>query len=354
MTSGNKGRFGGKQVWLAVTIIGIIAISGVVIGFVSWNGLKFSANKSSSTSSVELPPMALTLVGLNGSKLVLNQTTIGNFTPFESNGGFKTSVGMLEEIGNYTGVKVTDLLALVGGMNCDCCLNVSASDGYSMVYTYDQVQGENFTCYSPATGDEVLPSEPLTMMLAYYENGVNLTSDKGPLRLALVGSQGVLTDGHFWIKFVTTLEIIPSVVDWTLALVGPYSDNMSRATFESGANANCHQANWTDSNQNVWSGMPLWYLIGWIDDKGDANRMEFNDTLALEGYTIKITNGLGSYVLLNSTTVMHNDLIIVANSLNGAPLPNPYWPLRLVGAGVSSDQMLSNIVEIQMIMPAGS
>lgn len=354
LASGKPGRFRRKRALLAIMIIAVIAIAVLVVGVVSWQVFPFSAKPQKSTSLVNLPPINLTIVGLNGTNLVLNEKDIGNLTSFESKGGFKTSIGSLQEIGNYTGVPISELLAPVGGMNSDCSLNVSASDGYSMVYTYSQVQGENFTSYSPATGDEVKANQSFTMILAYYQNGANLTSDEGPLRLAIVGLQGLLTDGHFWIKWVTKLEIIPSVADWSLLLMGPFPDNMSRGAFESGLNCptESHEANWTDSNNNVWSGMPLWYLIGWIDDNGAANRMEFNDTLALPpGYTVKVTTGQGDYVSLPSTTVMRNNNIIVANRLNGAPLPDPYWPLRLVGPGLSSNEMLSNVVEIQMILP---
>jgi hypothetical protein len=292
---------------------------------------------------------------LNGTRLVLNEKDIARLPSFESKGGFKTSAGALQGIGNYTGVQLSTLLALVGGMNSDCSLNVTASDGYSMVYTYNQVQGENYTTYSPATGDEVIANQPFTVILAYYRNGVNLTSDEGPLRLATVGSQGLLTDGHFWIKGVIKLEIRPAVADWTLILVGPYSDNMTRASFESGLNCQTlnHGANWTDSNNNVWFGMPLWYLIGWIDDKGDVNRMEFNDTLAAQGYTVNVITGYGYSESFNSSIIARNNNIILAESLNGAPLPEigQYWPLRLVGSGLSSDQMLGNVVEIQIILP---
>jgi hypothetical protein len=186
----------------------------VVAGVVSWHVFPFSAKPQKSTSLVNLPSMHLTIEGLNGTELVLNEKDIGDLTSFESKGGFKTSVGSLQEIGNYTGVRISELLAPVGGMNSDCNLNVSASDGYSMVYTYNQVQGENFTSYSPATGDDVLANQPFTMILAYCHNGENLTSDMGPLRLAIVGPQGLLTDGHFWIKCVVKLKIIPSVADW--------------------------------------------------------------------------------------------------------------------------------------------
>ena len=168
-----------------------------------------------------------------------------------------------------------------------------------------------------------------------------------------MGSEGLLTDGHFWIKWVTKLRIQPGVADWTLVLVGPYPDNMTRAAFESGLNCQTfnHVANWTDSNNNVWSGMPLWYLIGWIDDKGDVNRMEFNDTLAKQGYTVNVITGQGYSESFNSSTIARNNSIILANRLNGAQLPEPYWPLRLVGSALTSDEMLSNVVEIQMVVP---
>jgi hypothetical protein len=330
---------------LAVALIFVVVAA---VAVTVWQVFPFFA-KPQNASLVNLPPMNLTLVALNGTELVLNQKDIGNLPSFTSKGGFKTSVGYLHGIGNYTGVQISVLLAPVGGINSNCSLKVSASDGYSMVYTYDQVQGNNFTSYSPATGDEAQSNQPFTMILAYHQDGANLTSDQGPLRLAIVGPQGLLTDAHYWIKWVTKMELQPAVADWTLVLVGPYSDNMTRGSFESGLN--CHEANWTDSNNNVWSGMPLWYLIGWIDDKGDINRMEFNDTLAEQGYTVEVITGRGYLESFNSSTIAGNDNIILADRLNGAPLPEPYWPLRLVGSGLTSDEMLSNVVEIQMIVP---
>jgi hypothetical protein len=331
---------------LAVGIIVIVLVAAILI---FWQVYPILQSPGSNYVSVNLQPMNLTLVALDGSTLTLNESAIAKLEPFTSRGGFKTSVGYLHGIANYTGVSVVDLCNLVGGINDTCSLLVNASDGYSMVYTYNQVQGKNCICYSPATGDEVQPTQPLTMILAYYKNGANLTSDEGPLRLAIIGSEGLLTDGSLWTKMVTKLVIQPAVTDWALVLTGPYSDNMPRSSFESGLN--CHEANWTDSHYNVWSGMPLWYLIGWIDDKGDINRMTFNDTLAEQGYTVKVIRGNGDYVKFTSLRVMRNSNIIVANMLNGAPLPEPYWPLKLVGSGLSDDEMLRNIVEIQITFP---
>ena len=302
-----------------------------------------------------LPPMHLNLVALNGTSRVLDELAIVQLGSVESKGGFKTSVGYLRGIGNYTGIGLIELCDLVGGISDDCSLRVTAHDGYSMVYTYDQVTGKNFVTFDPATGDETSPTQPLTVILAYYKDGLNLTSDEGPLRVAIVGSDGVLTEGHWWIKSVVKVEIRPAIEEWTLILKGALVENMTRATFESGVNEQCHGVNWTDGNNNVWTGIPMWLLVGRVDD-GNAHETSnvvraFNDTLALQGYKVKVTTGAGYSCEFDSFRVMRNSNIIVANRLNGAPLPNPYWPMRLVGSGLSSDEMLLNIAEIQIVFP---
>ena len=344
MGSEKKRRFGVKYV-LAVVVICII-----VIGVVLWQGIPLLVRPQKTTSKVDLPPMNLTLVALNGTTLVLNQTDIGRLPSFTSEGGLENSAGTLADNANYTGVTLSTLLTLVGGMNSSCALNVTASDGYNMVFTYDQVQGWNFTTYNPVTGAELSTTQPFTLVLAYHENGANLTSDIGPLRLVILGSQDLLTDGHLWVYQVCKLQIIPSVVDWTLILIGPNPYNMSRTSFESGLACTDwnHTASWTDSTGNVWFGMPLWYLIGYIDD---GDRMSFNDTLASQGYNVTVITGQGYSESFNSSTVARNDNIIVAELLNGAPLPAPYWPLRLAGSGLTGSEMLTNIVEIQMSVP---
>ena len=67
---------------------------------------------------------------------------------------------------------VTALLNLVGGMTSDETLTVTASDGYSMVYTYNQiVNGQDFTTYDPVTGSEKSPTQPMKLVLTYYNQG---------------------------------------------------------------------------------------------------------------------------------------------------------------------------------------
>jgi hypothetical protein len=338
-----------KKVLAAALVL--IVVGAVFVAL--WQFLPVLQKSQSDNNLVGLSPMNLTLVALNGTAMALNESHIARLEPFESRGGYLTSAGSIRGIGNYTGVRLVDLCDLVGGITNSSSLRVTASDGYSMVYTYDQIMGKNLITFDPATGDEVNHTQPLTAVLAYYKDGTNLTSDEGPLRIGILGSEGLLTEGHWWIKYVVKIEIRSSVVDWTLTLRGALVENMTRGTFESGVNEQCHGLNWTDSNNNVWTGIPLWLLVGRVDD-GDVHETNssvraFNDTLALHGYTIRVLNGQGYSRDFNSTRVMRNANIIVANGLNGAPLPDPYWPLRLVGSGLSGNEMLSNVIEIEII-----
>jgi len=59
------------------------------------------------------------------------------------------------------------------------------------------------------------------MILAYKKNGEYLTEkDGGPLRMVFVGPDGLLTDGHDWVKFVVEIKIKPAVEEWNLTLRG--------------------------------------------------------------------------------------------------------------------------------------
>jgi hypothetical protein len=336
-----------------IAVAALISIVLVAVTVVIWQIYPLLQTTQPRSNFVSLQQMNLTLVSLNGTSIVLNESTIGLLDPFQSNGGFKTSAGSLRGIGNYIGVRLVDLCDLVAGITDTCSLRVTADDGYSMVYTYNQVVGQDFVTFDPATGDEANHTQPLTTVLVYHKDGLNLTSDEGPLRMGILGSEGLLTEGHWWIKHVVKIEIRPAIEEWALILNGALLENMTRATFESGVNEKCHGLNWTDSNNNVWTGMPLWLLVGRVDDgnmhETNASIRAFNDTLALEGYTVKILTGQGYSCEFNSTRVVRNANIIVSNRLNGAPLPEPYWPLRLVGSGLLGNETLSNIVEIQIL-----
>ncbi len=296
-----------------------------------------------------LPSMNLTLVALNGTQYVLNSTGIGALQSYTSLGGLVTSAGKIYAPINYTGIPLSTLCTMMGGFGSNISLAVTASDGYSLVYSYDELMG-NIPTYDPVTGNEVAKNSTLTPILAYFCNGTTaLPTNDGPLRLVYVGPEGLISDGHYWIKSVVKVELRPAIAQYTLTLNGSLYELMDRATFESGVN--CHGENWTDSSGTTWTGIPLWLLVGRIDDSNAHEDRAFNRTLADLGYDVKIIAVDGYSITLNSTFVKLNNNILLANLANGTELAQKYWPLRLVGPALTSGQMIRTVTEIQLIFP---
>jgi len=342
----NNLKKGVSNAVIVAAVVAVIIIGGAAAYYLS----TMQGTNNNGGDVTPLPELTLTVVGLNGTTVTLNSTSMGNLTPFTSVGAHVTSAGTIKTPLNFTGVTIVTLCNLVGGMTNETSLTVVSSDGYSMVYTYDQAMGE-FTTYNPATGDEVEHAQPLTTILAYFMNGTALEEDAGPLRFAIVGPEGLITDGHFWIKNVVRLEIHSAVAEYTLTLNGTLFEIMDRATLESGVN--CHGENWTDTTTGItWTGIPLWYLVGQIDDQNAHEDRAFNRTLADIGYTVRIIAADGYFLDLNSTFVKLNNDILLANWENGTALETKYWPLRLVGADLEKSQMIRNVAEIQLIFQA--
>jgi hypothetical protein len=157
----------------------------------------------------------------------------------------------------------------------------------------------------------------------------------------------------------------PGVADWPLQLVGALSETMSSAQFQSGVD--CHEpVTYTDEDNDTWSGMALWMLVGQIDDTNKHGAGSFNDTLAAANYQIKIYAADGYNYTFYSTDVARNNNIIVANKLNGDPLPlntlsgdppssHPAYPLKITGPGTSSGSRIGAVVKIELIgLPSSS
>jgi len=305
------------------------------------------------TVNVALSPslqFSFTLVALNGTEYVIDQTAFAALPQVEYEGGLMTSAGSIRDVATYTGVLATELCASVGGLSSATSLRVTAVDDYAMVFTYDQVTGD-FITFDPATGDEVQHTESLHMIFAYLKNGEPLPANEGPIRLVVLGPEGLITEGHNWVKLVVKVEVRQAITDWTVTLEGYLTEEMDRATFESGAN--CHPANWTDGDGQFWEGIPLWLLVGRVDDGNvhDTNETvkAFNRTLANDGYRVKIIATDDYFVEFNSTFIALNDDIIVANTMDGQPLLERHWPLKVVGPALSNKEMVASITTIQIL-----
>ncbi|KAF1078714.1 NosD domain-containing protein [Methanogenium sp. MK-MG] len=275
--------------------------------------------------------------------------------------------GKINEV--VKGTSVRDLCDLAGGASEGNEIKFIATDGYRTSLSYSPI-------YEP----QIRQGEAI---LAWWteEKGDTPAYSDGP-RLFFMADDGIFGNWDMhqcieeqnWHYFegmpavagisaakVATIEILPEArTDWVLTLNGAISETIDRAAFEHGvvcANSK-HKATWTDDD-NLWSGMPLWLLCGWVDD-GNSHG-PFNDELAEAGYTVTVIdygpdNVAGTdddySVELASADVAHNNNMIIANENNGKPLSEsgdkPQWPLRLVGSDLTKGQMISSIDEIKL------
>jgi DMSO/TMAO reductase YedYZ molybdopterin-dependent catalytic subunit len=266
-------------------------------------------------------------------------------------GGRMRSTGAIEGPFALKGVSVIDLCDMVGGINPDTAVKIISRDGYAMTFSYKQVTENDFITYDPVSLNEV-PHDDLHMILAYQTDGDEMTFELGgPLRLAILSEKNQVTDGHWWSKWVEQIELVPAPKDWVLQLRGDRDEDIDRATFESGAAEGCHGTKYIDDKGREWEGIPLWLLVGRVDDDNPHEDKAFNDSLVKDGYEVEIIAEDGFSATLPISAIARRNNIIVAYKLNGESLPEDYWPLRLAGEGLTGKEQVGQIKEIKVIFP---
>jgi DMSO/TMAO reductase YedYZ molybdopterin-dependent catalytic subunit len=278
-------------------------------------------------------------------------------------GGYKISNAV-------KGSRIRDLCELVGGMGSGTEIKCIASDGYettlpySSIYTDPSVQARQGDAilawyadgnYVPLYGDGMrlffMPDDHIygqwdmhetlnsTYWHYYYDQGTQYPSCAG-----------------LSAKYITTIKIYsePSS-DWTLVLdgtqIGGLNYTVSKNYFEQalacqfGAD---HKVTYTDSVGRVWEGMPLWFLCGFVDDADQHSSNAYNETLALAGYNITVSDITGYSATFDSRYTIRSNNYIVANTLNGTLIPeaDSSWPLRLVGGNVSGSKSVRKVASV--------
>ncbi|MGI6307775.1 MAG: hypothetical protein ACOX1X_04070 [Dethiobacteria bacterium] len=274
------------------------------------------------------------------------------------------------------GTRIRDLCERVGGMGAGTEIVLVAKDGfetrlpYSSIYTDPSVQARQ--------GDAILAWWADGKYVPHYRDGMRLFFTPDGDNVYGQWDMHETLPEKYWhyyfhpgdnlfypscaglsAKWITGIRIysVPQG-DWTLELdgrdIGGLHYDMSKTYFEQalacqfGAN---HKAAYTDSKDRVWEGMPLWFLAGFVDDDDQHSNDAFNDELARAGYQVVITAEDGHSVTIDSADIIRNSEYIVANSLNGVPIPesDSNWPLRLVGPAVTGSKSISQIVRIELV-----
>ncbi|MDD2470379.1 MAG: hypothetical protein PHY67_00845, partial [Methanocorpusculum sp.] len=168
-------------------------------------------------------------------------------------------------------------------------------------------------------------------------------------------NSGFASPGGLSAQNIVKIEIRPKNVDWTLQLNGFVNAEMTKGYFESGlacislmGDESIHSITYTDSEGNVWGGMPLWLLTGFVDDENSHSGESYNRSLAKSGYNITITGTDGSTTVSSKDAYM-NAGYLIANTKNGVLLTEEEgWPLRLAGSAVTGEMEISGITEISL------
>lgn len=269
------------------------------------------------------------------------------------------------------GTRVRDLCELVGGMGAGTDIEFVASDGwvtklpYSSIYPDPSVlerQGEAVLAWF-ADGEHVPDYKDGMRLFFTPEDGVygqwDMHETLPEAYWHFYGAEGIMYPSCAGLsaKWITEIRIysVPEG-DWKLELdgteIGGLRLDVSKTYFESaltctfGAN---HKAEYIDSEGQVWEGMPLWLLAGFVDDEDQHTDNAFNDELAEAGYQIVITATDGYQVTIDSRDIIRSRDYIVANTLDELPLPDDYWPLRLVGPAVDEEMSIWMIERIELV-----
>ena len=146
---------------------------------------------------------------------------------------------------------------------------------------------------------------------------------------------------------------------YNLNLKGKITDILSQEEIEQGLACpnSGHLVEWTQvitktdgtTETHVWSGIPLYFLAGWVDDRKPH---DFNAVEATAGYKIVVKSTDFSKTF-ESGVIAYSDAYIIATMKDGQPLTDT-WPLQLVGTpmqkpdGSLGGLSVKKIVEIEL------
>jgi hypothetical protein len=340
----HDGRRRSARPWAArvLAAAGALAAVALVALAAACGGSGDQASPSASASG----PVILTVRGEQGSK-TFTMGQLQALPAYEGYAGIKSSTGTITPPSKYRGVPLATLADLVGGITQANGVTIVAKDGYGMTFSYRQIMEDGFTTYDPATGDEEKPDGKLHVIIAYQHDGKPIDPDDGPLKLAVAeDTPGQVVDGHWAIKWLDEVSVTKASAAWKVQLEGAVPGKLDRASYVNCASPGCHGSGWVDAEGKRWEGVPLYLVAGLVDDGKKHDAGAYNARLAKKGYEIQIETTSGKVVTIDSRDIAGKDSVVLSSKVDGGELPDEYFPLRLVGPGLSDAQMPGGIARI--------
>jgi hypothetical protein len=276
---------------------------------------------------------------------------------YEGYAGFLNSANNLMPIHPVRGVRLTALLALVG-YDYKTDVRVLAIDGYPKVMSPDAVNGKGLITYTDVPPYKPVENPPAALSfnaIIVYEYKVDgaLIEDAtkpwlpelpapmgdGPLRMWFAYDSpltpGYVVDGDWVVKWVNRIQVTGGQVkQWSFKIKGPKKTSViTRKDYESCTAPSCHGNKTVRYKGHSYSGLPLYYFAGKVDDNKDMNNWgDFNRNLARKGYTIQFVTSKGKAVSISSKLLVNRPQnIILAWKKDGKELTGSAGPLWLRG-----------------------
>jgi len=326
----------------------LLAPAGVLVavGLVALAAACGGSGDQASLSPSDTGPVVLTVRGDDATR-TFTMDQLQALPAYEGYAGIKSSTGVITPPSKYKGVPLTELADLVGGITEANGVTIVAKDGYGMTFSYQQIAGGGFTTFDPATGEEEPADGELTVIVAYEHEGQPIDEDDGPLKLAIAQeTPAQVTEGHWAIKWLGEVSVTKASAAWKVQLEGAVPGEIDRASYVNCASPGCHGSGWVDDDGRRWEGVPLYLVAGMVDDRKRHDAGAYDARLAKQGYDIQIETNGGEVVTIDSRDIAGDDSIVLSSKVDGGELPDEYFPLRLVGPGLSAAQMPGGIARI--------
>jgi DMSO/TMAO reductase YedYZ molybdopterin-dependent catalytic subunit len=327
-----------------ISLVAVALALGLAAVCAACGGASGGGQASSSPSASG--PVVLTVRGEDATR-TFSLAQLKALPAYTGYAGIKSSTGVITPPSKYTGVPLTDLADLVGGISEVNGVTIVAKDGYGMTFSYRQIAGDGFTTFDPATGEEEPPTGKLHAIVAYAHEGTAIPEDDGPLKLAIAqDTPAQVTEGHWAIKWLQEVSVTRASAAWKVQLQGAVPGEITRASYVNCASPGCHGSGWVDQQGRRWEGIPLYLVAGMVDDQKEHDAGAYNAKLAKQGYQIQLETSTGKVITIDSRDIAGKDNVVLSSKVDGGELPDEFFPLRLVGPGLGDAQMPGGIARI--------
>jgi len=284
---------------------------------------------------------AVLVVGRDATSVNVSLTDMLSMTTVTKNGSYQNTYGNIRGFGLYTGVKVSDLLDLVGGSEENDTVRVTASDGYNM--TFDRSKIYPNASFVEIQGD---------MVLAFEFNGTTVPDYEDGFRIAFLPDDEYYSNadanattepdpsaaGPQWISNVVKIEVIPPPPPEPTALVLDYEDTTLSFTLSelmamtptSGEGGYRRSSGTIVANLSV-TGVAFTTLLSYLPSlPADYNLTAIASDDWITEYTKAMVEGsLSGYDPDGNPVESIQSTMVLAYEIEGSPIPSEDGPLRI-------------------------